>query len=90
MKILFLPLLLLTCFAGSAQFAAFPTPGMEYGTIYVCNIYDCPSYFNTSMRYAGDDTLCGVTWNRFVWLPDLSGANYIRAEQGKLIVPTSN
>jgi len=76
-------LFLLLPLVGRAQFADFPTPGLEYGSIYVCNIYDCPSYFNTSMRYVGDDTLCGVVWSKFIYLPHLDEAVYIRAEQGK-------
>lgn len=35
------------------------------------------------MRYVGNDTLCGLVWNKFVWLPNLSVYSYIREEQGK-------
>ena len=75
---------LLVCFSTSkAQFAQFPTLGMEYGSIYICNPFDCATYVNSSMRYAGDTILCGETWNRFMLLPNLSNAIHIRLDGGK-------
>jgi len=72
-RILFL--LLFSYATSQAQFASFPTPGLEHGAIYICNPWDCPSYFNFSTRYEGDTILCGITWNKF--------GQYVRAEQGK-------
>ncbi len=65
------------------QTTPFPTPGMEYGSIYVCNPFDCATYTNNSMRYSGDTVLCGETWNSFKLLPNLSNAIFVRAEMGK-------
>lgn len=68
-----------------AQYASFPAPNMEYGTIYVCNIYDCPGYgyFNTSMRYEGPELLCGLKWSRFVNIQNPGLYYYIRVDEGK-------
>lgn len=75
MKHRLLFLLLFASIACHAQFAPFPTPGLEHGAIYICNPFDCSSYFNFSSRYEGDTILCGTTWNKF--------GQYVRAEQGK-------
>ncbi|MBC7775333.1 MAG: PKD domain-containing protein [Phycisphaerae bacterium] len=83
MKYSLLFLLLFSFAISHAQLAPFPTPGIEYGSIYVCNPFDCATYMNSSMRYAGDTLLCGETWNKFDLLPYLGNAQYIRAEQGK-------
>lgn len=66
----FLPL------SASAQYADFPTPGMEFGAIYVCNPFDCPNYFNYSSGFGRDTSLCGFTWIN-------SGYGYLRTDQGK-------
>ena len=59
-----------------AQYAQFPTPGLEFGAIYNCNPFDCADYVNISMRYERDTVLCGQSWSKF-------GNSYIRAEEGK-------
>lgn len=68
-----------------AQYAPFPAPNMEYGTIYVCNIYDCigSGYFNTSMRYEGPALLCGLKWSRFVDIQTPAIKYFIRVDEGK-------
>ncbi len=71
-------LLLFSYAVSHAQFVSFPTPGLEQGAIYICNPWDCPSYFNVSTRYEGDTILCGTTWNKF--------GQYVRADQGKYYV----
>lgn len=75
-------ILLFACASSQAQFAPFPTPGLEHGAIYICNQWDCASYYNFSSRYEGDTVLCGITWNKF--------GNYVRAEQGRYYMMTSN
>jgi photosystem II stability/assembly factor-like uncharacterized protein len=68
-----------------AQYAPFPTPGMEYGDIMVCNPYDCPGYGynNNSMRYDGHAFLCGYDWFRFESVQVTGSYYYIRTENGK-------
>lgn len=74
--------LLFICVSSQAQYAPFPTPGLEHGAIYICNPFDCASYFNFSSRYGGDTVLCGYNWSQF--------GQYIRTEQGKYYMRTSN
>lgn len=66
-----------------AQFAPFPTKGLEFGSIYVCNMYDCPTYQNSSMRFVSDTVVCGHKWMRFTFLPELAYSVLLRAEQGQ-------
>ncbi|MEI6412607.1 MAG: PKD domain-containing protein, partial [Bacteroidota bacterium] len=54
-------------------------PGLTYGSIYNCNIYDCPDYVNSSMKFGGKVDSCGRTWSRL-------GSFLIRADQGKYYV----
>ncbi|MBK9018050.1 MAG: T9SS type A sorting domain-containing protein [Saprospiraceae bacterium] len=84
--------LLLTCFLLSsiismAQAVLFPTPGMVFGDIFYCNVFDCPNgeYSNWSFFYEGDTTICGKTFHRMthVHLPGYSF--YIRVESGKYL-----
>jgi photosystem II stability/assembly factor-like uncharacterized protein len=82
---------LLFCQILKAQYAPFPAPNMEYGTIYVCNIFDCPGYgyYNTSMRYDGSDSLCGLKWFRFVDIQTPTYVYYIRVDEGKYYTCTN-
>jgi PKD domain/Secretion system C-terminal sorting domain len=46
-----------------AQSAPWPSPGMQYGLIYVCNPFDCPDYQNYSFTF--EDPIpdsCGHKW----------------------------
>lgn len=62
----------------NAQYAQFPTPGLEFGAIYNCNMYDCADYYNISYiyRYQRDTFICGQVWSDF-------NGTYLRAEAGK-------
>lgn len=74
-------LLLLLCLhsvISAQQYATFPTPGLELGSIYTCIAFGCPSFKNYSERYIGDEMACGKNWARFE--PRLGR---IRVEKGR-------
>lgn len=83
MKRLIYTMLFLCPIVAFAQYAPFPTPRLEFGSIYNCNVFDCPDYYNNSIRYVGDVDLCGKTWNKFEALPLLGYYTYMRADSGK-------
>jgi|GEM_PF-2586953 len=47
-QVFFCPFLLVPAYRRSLPL--FPTPGIEYGSIYICNPFDCPTYMNSSLR----------------------------------------
>ncbi|MEI7587714.1 PKD domain-containing protein, partial [Runella sp.] len=87
MKRLIYSMLFLCPIVVFAQYAPFPTPGLTYGSIYNCNIYDCPDYYNTSFKFVEQIDSCGDKWAAFRASPySTSSSAYIRAEQGKYFV----
>jgi photosystem II stability/assembly factor-like uncharacterized protein/PKD repeat protein len=82
MKYLIYALLFLCPFSADAQYAAFPTPGLEFGIVYTYGY----SFKNTSLRYVGDEIFEGKIWGKFAQVPNNYPFWYLRADQGKYYV----